>query len=320
MTTPGKPVFGAGVLRYPQITSPNFDLTNPMASPANSWALLQSGLAYLFGVVLSGGTITGPDYIINTSGIFFYSGAPALGNLVTSIATAAGTDGFGNVYSQGINTYSAPGVGVQLTGSRLNLLGVGSTTIAFAQALGFAGAGTRPQFTISGPSNNDQVPQILLFGESADGTALAQVRIQGFSLAGAQGEAIDIQVNGAVHGTEPGTQNEETWHSLGTLAGYVVNAARYRLNALGEVEFDINVTGTGANAASVAFSVTLTGSPNYRPLTLGKTYPLATNLTIAAMTSPPRLGITTAGVVTIAGTANIANTINYVGGATMPLD
>jgi hypothetical protein len=109
MTTPGKPVFGAGVLRYPQIMSPNFDLANPAASPANSWALLQNGLAYLFGVVLSGGTITGPDYIINTSGAFFYAATPAAGNLVKSIASLPGTDAFGNSYLAGDVSYSSVG-------------------------------------------------------------------------------------------------------------------------------------------------------------------------------------------------------------------
>lgn len=124
-----------------------------------------------------------------------------------------------------------------------------------------------------------------------------------------------------VAATTLGGGTPEPWNTLGTLAGYTVGQARYRRTALGEVEFDINVTGTGANAASVAFSVTLpAGPPTYRPAVLGKTYPLATNLTIAAMTTPPRLGITTAGVVTIAGTANIAAGINYVGGATMPLN
>ena len=53
--------------------------------------------------MLSGGTITGPDYVINTSGIFIYSGTPANGNLIGSWAGAAGTDAFGNAYPQGFN-------------------------------------------------------------------------------------------------------------------------------------------------------------------------------------------------------------------------
>lgn len=93
MTMPGKPVFGAGALRYPQIMSPNFNLANPAASPASSWALLQSGIAYLFGVVVTGGTIKGPTYIIDVTGAYFYSGTPAAGNLITSIGvTTATTD------------------------------------------------------------------------------------------------------------------------------------------------------------------------------------------------------------------------------------
>jgi hypothetical protein len=39
--------------------------------------------------------------IINQSGVFIYSGTPASGNLVVSIAPAAGTDQFGNTYPKG---------------------------------------------------------------------------------------------------------------------------------------------------------------------------------------------------------------------------
>ena len=74
---------GGGALVYPSIHSPNFNIANPAASPNPSWAILKNGLAYFFGLVLSGGTIMGPDYVINTSGIFIYSGTPANGNLPT---------------------------------------------------------------------------------------------------------------------------------------------------------------------------------------------------------------------------------------------
>lgn len=77
---PGKPVIGAGVLRYPQVMSPNFDLASPAASPEPSWAILQSGLAYFFGLVLSGGTVTGVGYVINANGAFFYTTSAAQAN------------------------------------------------------------------------------------------------------------------------------------------------------------------------------------------------------------------------------------------------
>lgn len=95
------PVFaGQGALVRAQVMSPNFNLANPPLSPAQSWALLKTGLAYIFGLVLSGGTITGPDYILDPTGFYFYSGTPAAGNLITAISTAA-TDPLGNDLSPG---------------------------------------------------------------------------------------------------------------------------------------------------------------------------------------------------------------------------
>lgn len=107
MTTPGKPITGGTALRLPAITSPNFNLQNPAASPSPSWAILINGLAYFFGLTITGGTITGPDYTINTSGAFFYMGAPAAGNLSVSVVpgTVQVTDAFGNKALAGLTYY-----------------------------------------------------------------------------------------------------------------------------------------------------------------------------------------------------------------------
>lgn len=43
--------------------------------------------------------------IINPNGLFTYSGAPALGNLIFSDASPGGTDQFGNVYQSGAAAY-----------------------------------------------------------------------------------------------------------------------------------------------------------------------------------------------------------------------
>lgn len=109
-----------GRLAIAAISSPNFNLANPAASPANSWALLQSGVAYVFGLVLSGGTITGPDYVINTSGAFFYAGAPAAGNLSASIVPGAAhvTDQFGNFAIAGLTSYDPATVTATKVGSQ----------------------------------------------------------------------------------------------------------------------------------------------------------------------------------------------------------
>lgn len=77
------------------------------------------------GTTITGGTITGTtfngtNFVLNSSGFFFYSGTPALGNLATSIAPTAGTDSFGNVYPAGI--------GIEQNG--LNLINQVSSTPA----------------------------------------------------------------------------------------------------------------------------------------------------------------------------------------------
>lgn len=119
MTTPGKPAFGAGALRYPQIFSPNFNVANPSASPAQSWALYQNGLAYLFGLILTGGTL------------FDYSPSPGLGNLVLSVAGTGGTDAYGNAYLPGVTVYqdvggATPFQAVQVNGQRITFYGATS--------------------------------------------------------------------------------------------------------------------------------------------------------------------------------------------------
>jgi hypothetical protein len=55
------------------------------------------------------------------SGIFVYSPAPALGNLIASVAAAAGTDPYGNGYVQGIAAYfgGTPAFALGLTGFTL---------------------------------------------------------------------------------------------------------------------------------------------------------------------------------------------------------
>ena len=110
-------VGGGGDLVYPSIQSPNFNIANPPLSPSPSWAILKTGIAYFFGLALAGGTITGPDYVINTSGIFIYSGTPATGNLIGSWAGASGTDAFGNLYPAGFNITTGAISGTTFSGA-----------------------------------------------------------------------------------------------------------------------------------------------------------------------------------------------------------
>lgn len=55
------------------------------------------------------------DTIINASGSFTYSGSPAAGNLIATVAPAPGTDAFGNQYIEGVTTYDdGTGIATQL--------------------------------------------------------------------------------------------------------------------------------------------------------------------------------------------------------------
>lgn len=97
---------GASKLIRSAIQSPNY-------VPATSgWTVNKDGSAEFNNLTIRG-TFFGTNYIINNSGAFFYSGTPALGNLIISITTASGTDAFGNVYLADFTVYGAAGTYLQ---------------------------------------------------------------------------------------------------------------------------------------------------------------------------------------------------------------
>jgi hypothetical protein len=95
---PGDPVVGSTVLRRPAIQSPNFVTT------VSGWTINADGSAEFNNLSIRG-TFNGTDFIINSSGAFFYSGTPASGNLISSVTNSAGTDSFGNNYLAGPASY-----------------------------------------------------------------------------------------------------------------------------------------------------------------------------------------------------------------------
>lgn len=97
------PIVGGTALRIPAIQSPDFQ------SGVSGWIIRIDGSAEFNDLTIRG-EFHGQDFIINSDGIFLYSGTPAAGNLIGSWTSAAGTDGFGNSYSAGLTLYSADGV------------------------------------------------------------------------------------------------------------------------------------------------------------------------------------------------------------------
>jgi hypothetical protein len=138
MTTPGgfsNPIVAGNDLVIPQVNSPNFSLAGQ-----TGWAILKNGLAYFFNVTLSGGTITGPDYIFNTQGLFFYAGTPAAGNLIAWFAPGSGTDQFGNTFTEGLNV-GGTGQNISLIPAQNSAFDVTTTIAGTLEAAASLGSG-----------------------------------------------------------------------------------------------------------------------------------------------------------------------------------
>lgn len=97
-------VGGGGALAYPSIHSPNF------VHLLSGWTINKDGSAEFENLTIRG-TFIGLDYIITTSGFFFYYGTPGAGNLAFVISNGSGQDQFGNPYSGPGMSASAPGIG-----------------------------------------------------------------------------------------------------------------------------------------------------------------------------------------------------------------
>lgn len=267
MTTPGgtgwlNPVVGGTSLRIPAINSPNFNLVNPTASPTPSWAILQSGLAYFFGLVLSGGTITGPDYIINTSGIFIYSGTPALGNLIGSWAGVAGVDSFGNVYPQGFNITQGAISGTTISGTDFIINTAGAFFYTSTPALGnLIGS-------IAGVAGTDTLGNAYQKGTFAYGPSGSYIGLTNDgSFASMQmfppGPATHLTTNPNVAAkvNNAGAVNEQTF--------VVFSSGKESTRADAALQlFSVTADGTGAASAVIEFGGTIAATISQSQMTL----------------------------------------------------
>lgn len=104
---------GMAALIRAAIKSPNY------VQGSAGWSVNKDGSAEFNNVTIRGtvtsGTFQGTQFIINSSGAFYYSGTPALGNLFASDASQAGTDQFGNAYVAGRAVYGPGGSIIELT-------------------------------------------------------------------------------------------------------------------------------------------------------------------------------------------------------------
>lgn len=135
--------------------------------------------------VFNGGVFNGTNWTENSSGSFLYSGTPALGNLIESIAPTGGTDGVGNAYLAGEVSYSGSGVvqinaGQIIMGTSVSQINTGqpasiSAYIGYLQ-LGSGGAGGADDpitlNLLSKTNSGLTYPALQVVDSSAAGTAL----------------------------------------------------------------------------------------------------------------------------------------------------
>ena len=114
----------------------------PTGALIGSWAGMAGtdpyGNAYPAGLNVSQGSITGvtfngTNWILNNSGLFFYSGTPANGNMIISIAPASGTDAFSNNFPAGIQIYGTGNFGSS-SGNNSSSLSAGTLQFFFILA------------------------------------------------------------------------------------------------------------------------------------------------------------------------------------------
>lgn len=292
-----------GSLIYPQIKSPNFNLT-----AQTGWAILKNGDAYFFNVVATGSITAsefiGTDFVIDSSGEFFYNGTPAHGTLAYSIAPASGTDSYGNAYVEGWASYYSDG------------------TVAYNVAP--AGSGGSSLYVASDASGHPTIGLGSDFGGSASGLPYlaASNNTSGLSADLILGTADNGWFTQSISAQNPSNASiAETWHTANLATGFTTGgsdqAPRYRLEATG-TGLVVRLDGTAYANAVVASGATMFTLPTgYQPKTR-KRFVGPTNLasyTLGGMTA----GVSTAGVVTI-GAAGVSTNQVVLDGMTYPLD
>lgn len=118
------------------------------------------GFGFTSGGVVQATEFVGTDFVITASGIFYYSGSPAFGNLVQSmVGPGVTSDPFGNtVFADGLAIYGSNGQSTflgQVGGLSFVKFPSGAsfeeTAANIAAGIAGSGAGAAIEFVISGP-------------------------------------------------------------------------------------------------------------------------------------------------------------------------
>lgn len=244
------------------------------------------------------------DVVTGFSGIFLYSGPPAHGNLVASIANNFGTDPYGNAYDAGFTSYGGSGAALEIWQSAIAWTATG---VAVTGAI---------QFGASAPG------VLSLFAPALTGLG-ARGRVQ--ILSGAGAGALGTVGADTISAYQPGVGHPnafETWHNLAIPTGWTDHSST------GTSGFRYALLPFGLSAPMGILSVDMT-SPAVAPgngtvlATLPAGYvPATTQHVVLAgskipVTQDPHLDITNVGSVL---TEAIQASTVYSGNLIFPLD
>lgn len=253
------PIVGGTVLRIPAIQSPNF------VSGSSGWQIAIDGSAEFNNLTIRG-TFNGTNFVINTSGAFFYSGTPALGNLTTSISPAAGTDALGNAYPEGFTNYNRTSntfVNIDAGQMLIGALIGGTADLFHASSINQSGGGLTLESGLHAGAGQDQGQIIAVSGpqnQPVVGGPLITVKDT------AGNSAVGLTISGPVTSCDL-TGNQHLWQTPGMATGYTNSTMKYRLDAMDQVKWVGQFTQTtgvvGAGAATVINAVPAA----YRPKT-----------------------------------------------------
>jgi hypothetical protein len=294
--TPVSPGAAAGIVRARQVivsgiaegvfvyngtpakgNEPIVSITNQSADPFGNPVVpgLDVTQGAITGTVITGSTFSGTDFVINSAGAFFYSGTPAAGNLISSIAGAAGADAFGNAYLAGTTAYVPVTSGAVPLGTYAVNLGLFNSIETFPAITleNLSSASNVPPLIGVGNSSAvcelvllsgrtitaDPVSQLLLQSADTAGTSLGLATLTGSMRVNGSLQCVGAGLTGDinVYDTErltPGNGNNTqsiTSTTLTLITGLTcsVAAATYRIN--GQVYWQQT---TGAFAQSLAFA------------------------------------------------------------------
>lgn len=193
-----------------------------------------------------GSVFEGTNWLENANGQFMYSGTPALGNLILSIAPTATTDPFGNGVPAGFWVYFA--------GDKIGLYNQGTSpaVMAIPASASISAASGMFAFITAAGLATEQVWLALTSGKES-GNSDAAIQVVSASADNSLPAKMIFEFGGAIWGTLQAATGliADAWHNIALDAGWTsVVTPQYRFLPDGNVEARGQATHAGFTVAT----------------------------------------------------------------------